>query len=261
MSLYFNNCAVYVDNSGILADSVSLSSENGISKVNLLGYKDGFNKVIVGPVQNNLNLNYFPETSNEPIFSTCQYLSTGYENFNILPQQIVIGGVSGQFYLQSYNLSINPNEIIKSSASFIGYSEMSGSFTENQSYTYQNTASNGNFVTFYKDSNIVPVRVYDFNYQLEASWTPEYVLGQTSPLQVQLSEKTETIRLTNDTFSKVLYSGQSFLQNYSNTFNKIVIFSTGAGILEIPLTGYTLKSSDTRSTLDNAVLQNLLFIK
>jgi hypothetical protein len=261
MSLFFTDSSIFINGSGIVAESAGLSSTNGITPINIFGYNNNYNKGIDGPLQHNLSISYVVETSADPIYNILTYLQTGYNNFHFNSSRIISANISGEYYLKNYSISVSPNTVVKSSVNFVGFNNVSGSFAPQPKYSYQNTIANGSNILFFKNGISIPSVIYDFQYSFEVEWTPEYIIGQTTPIQVQLSNKNETIKIIKDTFLVPNFSGNNFLENFNDSFDTLMVYTPGLDGLQFSLTGFTIKSYDTSITLDNIILQTLTLVR
>ncbi len=264
MSLFFTDCEVSINGSGILAESAQLETTNPQTTIPLMGYIGNLTKTSNGEFQTSCNLNYILSVSNQSIYNLVSYLKTGYNNFNFNSNVISLGGVTGNFYLSSYNLNLLPNSLIKVSANFIGFTEFSGNFQNAPiNYNVSDTILNTSVSLFFKkNGESVNVNCYNLNYSFQCNWQPEYIIGSKFPIQVQLGQVSENLKFQADEYKKNVFSGMSISDYFVNSFDTLEINAlSGNFTLSVPLDNFTVKSTEINGQVDSLVFQTINLIK
>ena len=265
MSLKFDKCEVIVDNKKIIADSASLSEETSTQPAYVIGHKNIIDQPPVGGLRNSLQLNYLMETNNEPNY----YIISGLKESNgsDSPVVISIGGITGSYYLDGYNFSITPNNLVKVNASYISYENLTGNFSEQSSSVGYNLLNNSGLAHYWTTTAISNPdltstgSVISFNYNFKPNWEPIYAIGKPSPLQVSLINAQENFDIATETLTHIPFSGKT-PTSFFNDFNsfKLKNISTLWGDTENSLT-FDLESGIVTSnkveiTQDNVILVN-----
>lgn len=211
--LFFDQTDVTVNDTGILAQSASLSITSNIQPFRSVGRRGIINQGPTGPVQNAADASYYVEVDNEPNYGIVDYL----KNFSSTSQEIEpltlnFGGVSGLFYLQSYSLQAAPNSPIQASVSYVGYNQTSGQPTEKAgTINYNQSSGSGiaqGFVAYLTtDQNYSSPGDFGFSYSFSATYTPVYRMGSTEPLTVKLMGGAETMSVTRTGLHDPTFSG------------------------------------------------------
>lgn len=211
MQAQSNNVGVFVDGSGLLAESASISQDINLTPIQVLNRKGAISQNINGGPVSHFNISYLLELNNEPNIIQLSFLKTGWQNIN--PQIVSIAGITGNCYLESYNFSINPNQSVKSSASYISYNILSGYLQGNKTYTYNLENSTGlaygqtSFLGINANYNSPPT--YSFSYQFSANWQPIYAFSGVYPIQVNLLGGQETFQFEKDFYTGISPSGSN----------------------------------------------------
>lgn len=228
----FENIEVKINNSGLLVDSATLSSANSLSPIYSLGMKGPISESVTGPLTSNFNISYVPEASWEPNLQAISYYRTAHSDFTFPPMTGAIAGVTGEFYLQSYNLKISPNEPNKATATYICYKNVSGSFQNKSSATvFDRTNSTG---VMHGWTSIVNLSggadpIHELDYDCRINWGPIYQLGNIYPTQVQLIGGTEILNFTRDVYGFISFSGDASAGYFSFVSPNSIITLTGVG--------------------------------
>ena len=273
--LYFDNCDVRINGTGVLADSASINSRNSISPAYSLGFKYPLNQVSEGPIETNIGVSYFMIISGDPIFPIVNTLknldpSVPYSGIS----GVLIGGVTGfNCYLNSFSIRSNPNELTKVNASFITFNSLSGQFRNKTSpqiiFGDGSESSLGiGWTTLILSGNSYQTNpIYELNYNFNAIWHPVFLLGSQTPSQVILQGISERISFAREQYFHVNYSGEvpygvetnkminGFPDQSSITFSG---YGTGSLVnnfppLTINISGSRIQSSDVQARIDDFV--------
>ena len=251
--VFFDNCLVVIDGSGVLADSASLTMQNSAQALYALGYKVPTEVTIGDAVRGTLSVSYFVEADNEPVFALVNVLKTGHNNFNWTPTQFAVAGVTGSGYLESYSIKTTPNQPTKASASFAIYHPLTGAPSDSK-------ISRDVYFTgichAWQTSLIFPVLgqsfdVYDFDYSFRAVWEPIYAIGNKAPLQVQFSNAEENITILGEQFYHVNISGSALSGAISYATGLSMNIHDSTRNLVFPFYGMTVKTSQVALGLDD----------
>lgn len=210
MVLMFDQLAVKVNGSGILAESASISSKNTLDGAYSIGNKGICNQIPKGGIENNFSLSYYINLSGEPCFSEISNIKsiTGlYGGINI-----EVGGITGfNCLLSNYQLQVSDNQLVKAQADFISYKALSGQFTARPAGDVVNVISGmlsiGWTTIVISGSGYIGSPVYEFGYSFSPSWQPLFVLGKAEPLQVDFMSADEKLTFIRDTNTIIHFSG------------------------------------------------------
>lgn len=211
--IFFNNCDIRFNGSGLMAEKISLSSDNSLLPIRPLGKKSQTSIEPNGAIVSKLNVSYVVEIGKDigHFELNKAKFTTGFEN--LTPITVVAAGISGGFYLQSYKIDIRPNEIVKADASYISYEPLSGQISQKpNSLTYASGFSGlAHFWTteIHSDSGKVSMPIFDFSYSFEANLEPIYVLGRKYPKQILLISSEEEATITKDQYKPIDFYGLS----------------------------------------------------
>jgi hypothetical protein len=232
--IFFNDVEVTVNGTGILANSASISSQNQIAPVRVLGIKGIAFQAPSGPIQSEFSISYTPETDNEPNYNIVKalqaYGGTGGNQFQNKAVIVEVAGISGYCYLNSYSLSVKPNTPAEASVGFTAYKKVTGSLRRKGDYphtavTYnaQNSdrLAHGWTTYFTTEAETRTNQIYDFSYEFSINWQTSHALKETAPYSVRLMSAAETINITRDIESDVVWSS---LTPYSGTAATGVLF-------------------------------------
>lgn len=229
MSLNWQNVVVKINGSGIKAQSVSFSNQSSLSPTFALGYKGSVNDSVNGPQTSEISINYTPQADQDPNWGILnQYKAQTLPELQ--PYLLNIGGISGMFYLNSYSINFQPNNLVGASVSYRCFSPISGELT---ALTYENEEVE--FTGFFNgltvsvdttDPNILGPApqennppVYALNYDTALDINPVYVIGNKFPIDVQLNGGEEKFSLLTNKFNNQTFSGKTLqsLINYNTT--------------------------------------------
>lgn len=249
------NCNVFINGTGLMVQSASINSSNSTFPVQSIG-KRGFSKYIAnGPITHSISLDYILKTDNEPNYQIYNQIKDHVNSSTFQECELVIGGISGSFYLDSYSVSSSPNNLTTARASYISFEETLGGYLNDykrDAYTLLTTESgseietedgmyvlitedspnyvgnssefaNGWSTYFYENNELVQNSVYDFSYSFQSTWEPSYIIGSKIPSQVDLMGYSESITVLRDIYTKPIFSGEElyFSQNISGDFDGV----------------------------------------
>ena len=223
------NCNISINNTGIMAQSVSINSSNSTFPVQSIGKKGLSRYIANGPVTHSVSIDYILNTDKEPNYNIFNSIKSHINLGSFEKCEIVMGGISGSFYLDSYSVSSSPNNLTTAKATYISFEESLSGFLNDSKITdgsldYVGSTtgfSNGWSTYFYENEELSQSSVYDFSYSFRASWEPSYVMGSKIPSQVDLMEYSESISVIRDIYTKPIFSGDElyFSQDITGNFN------------------------------------------
>ncbi len=223
----FENCDVVVNGSGIMAETASLNTQSQVSAIQSLGYLRPFGYTPVGPFQTNLQINYFFEPGNEPIYAyvnTIKSMLTGFINDE--PRIVSVAGLTGTYYIDNYSIQSQEHQPLKATVSLISFYPISGIVqTSNQSVNY-NLSLSASLGHYYSSvlciKNVDPItpskisfntyetkNIREFNYSIKLNWNPIFSLGNPYPVTVRFNSAEETVSILHDDFSLIAPTGFS----------------------------------------------------
>jgi hypothetical protein len=270
------NCNVFINGTGLMVQSASINSSNSTLPVQSIG-KRGFSKYIAnGPITHSVSLDYILKTDNEPNYQIYNAIKNHVNSTTFQECELVIGGISGSFYLDSYSVSSSPNNLTTARASYISFEEtLSGylddSKTPKETVDYVSSTtgfSNGWVTYFYEEGELAQNSVYDFSYSFQSSWEPSYIIGSKVPSQVDLMGYSESITVLRDIYTKPVFSGEDlyFSQDISGNFigvdknSDLRVYGlwnlcNGSGdFLNFSLSGSSINSSSVNYSLGDIIL-------
>lgn len=225
--IYYDQCEVKINNTGVLAVSANFNSDITLGPVYTLGKRKPFKKQITtGPSSSTFQISYLINPTGDPAFNTVKEI----KNFISAPTNydgVTIGfaGVTGQkCFLNNYSLKIEPNNVITAQASYITYEPVVTNtlFQTPRDLSNPNTAS-ADSIAHSSRTNLVSGRnifakntaseliadLYSLTYTFACNLTPIYALGQQSPVEVKPIRAQETVNITENLFTKLVYTGEN----------------------------------------------------
>lgn len=206
-----------------MAQSVTLNSSNSVVPVQSVG-KRGFAKYVPnGPVTNTVSISYVLKTEREPNYQIYNTLKNLSDSSSYSPVEIKMGGISGNFYLNSYSVSSSPNNTSTAQANYINYDlNLSGHLNDQKDYSLDYTGDyegfgNGWTTFLYENNSLTQDPVYDFGYSFQAEWEPTYLVGSKTPSQVDLMSYQESISLIREVYTKPKFSGENIYLSQNET--------------------------------------------
>lgn len=273
--IFFDQCDVIVNGTGILAKQASLSTANSLAPIKILGHRGILTQSPERDLTSTLQLSYFLETDNEPNFAIVEDIKGFFLKDEVYsPKQIVIGGVSGEYYLNGYSIRALPNEAITATASYLNFGGVSGSFIQKDPtiiYNKSNGDNIGAFVIITDTGNYATNKSLSFEYQFACNWKPINVIGKRKQVDVKLISAEETISVEREIFNNVSFSGNRasstlFESNESGSI-KIHGFKfacdkqasqLGSGI---SLSGFRINQAEVSVSIDSFITNKVTFNK
>jgi hypothetical protein len=215
--MQFKNIQVTVNGRNIMASDASISEQNSIEPIYFLGYKRGDLYSPSGPLNSQIQINYYVEPANEPN----HILINELRNYNAssFPIRVVVGGITGAAYLNSYSLSVEPNELVTASATYSVYTPLSGQLTNQPSATSYNAGRGSgiahSWLVYPKmASGHLTGSIASLNYSFSPNFQPIYKIGNPNPTEVKFINANEEFSIISEYDNRILYSGQAFTGKY-----------------------------------------------
>lgn len=274
--LFFDQVDVSINDSGVLAQSASINVAAELSPVYSVGHK-GIHSQSPNSARNyNANVSYYLEVDNEPNFAALENLKTfNSTTEEVPPVYLNIGGVSGAFYLNSYQIQAAPNSPISVNAGYIGFTEISGNAKQKTGAVNYNLSSGSGiaygfsaFITTTGTFSVPPK--FGFSYSFSAEYKPIYKIGAEEPLYVKLMSANEQMSvistgLYNPSFSGTDPIGLLFQQNGSTGIQlfglKFHCFEDASESISINISGAKINSSNLGISMDNIITTETSFNK
>lgn len=243
----FENIGIFFNNQEIIAQNATIKTQNSVIQHSPIGSRNS-KGIPNGPVTTSISINYIPKVLSDSLISTIINENVRFKgnlSFNdvITPTIIKIGNISGTFYFDNYNLSIDPESTVSASVSFISYSPISGfnqpsgitsiaSSTEDISHSLTTSIVDSNGV-----QNNIPV--YNINYSFSRELEPIYVIGSKEPIQLLINQTSRKVSFVFDELYYVDFSGKLIndmidgfdyikLEGYSSLYDVITDGSSGS---------------------------------
>ena len=264
---HYKDVEVKINNSGIMAEFVSINTSTNLEPVYILGKKDSINQTPNGPLQSTISIDHYLDTSYDPGFNLISILRTGHNTSNYTPETIVVAGITGQGYLSNYDIRISPNEPIKVSVNYLIYEDVSGNIVNKLPSTKFNITNssgiahgNTSFVT--STANYITGKIYDLNYSCNINWVPVYILGTKFPSQIQFMSAHEVFNFTREYYSGIQFSGQSLTGYFNFSDGTIDLYGLGYirgyndYLIQIPISGAVINKNDVSVNLGDFVRIN-----
>lgn len=211
--IYYDQCELKINNTGVLATSASLNSDITLGPVYTLGKRKPFKRqVTTGPASSTFQIQYIINPTGDPAFNTVSEI----KNFISAPTNydgvtVALGGITGnRCYLNNYSIKIDPNNVIVAQATYISYHPISGALDIK---TNPNNAS-ADSIAHSSKVNLISGKSlngdpYSFTYTFTCNLNPIYVLGQREPVEVKPIRAQETVNMTENIFNKLVYTGEN----------------------------------------------------
>ena len=270
--IFYNNCDVRINGTGVMAQTASVSTANPLTAQRSMGKNLAVGIQPDGPYANEVRMTYLLEINKDPVFANVldfinlQY-NTDNPNYEDIPgRTLSVGGITGTYYLNSYSVGINQNELIKATANYISYVPSTGELRKRSEVLDYADSFSGLAHAWTSrlssDDGDLEMPLYSFTYDFKGTVEPIYVLGQKFPKQVMLQTAEETISVTKEDSRLidfhgesgwVLFSGQledgTYFHEDNNPFIKIEPLSglcEGGTIdsISFPVSGMKIESSD-----------------
>ena len=211
--IFFNNCDIRVEGTGVMASQVTITSQSPVIPVRTVG-RNRAHVAAGGFYQNSLKFSYFVNIDEDPCFARVTDLKNTINFSGLSSQTIECAGVTGSYYLQSYQISVPESDIVQATVSFVGYELVTGELRDKvDQYDYIQSGFSG-FAHAWtaklsSDDGELDVPLYDFNYNYKAGIKPIYVIGKKFPTQVQFLTSEEEINIIRDRYKPLTFAGES----------------------------------------------------
>lgn len=210
MVLYFDNCDVAINRSGIMATSASISATNSLTPLQSIGYQSNINQSPNDSIRNITQINYIPEINNEQNYLTLQSLKTLKNTIPYTGNRIEIAGVVQEFcFLTNYSLKLFPNGMSEASVQYESYWPLCANQVKMKegrfNYDADGTIPHGWGAIITSSQN--DGEIYEFNYSFKPTWSPVYSIGNKYPSQVELMAVEETFNLSTNIFQEPSFYG------------------------------------------------------
>lgn len=271
--IFFDQIDVTVNGTGILAENASVSVQADLVPAYVIGRRGIVDQAPSQGINNSVSLSYFLEVDNEPNYGIVDQI----RNFSstteeLQPTTINIGGISGVFYLRSYQLKVAPNTPAKVTASYVGYNQVSGNVAE-KAGTVNYNASNGSGIGFGFASvggNHTLKEAFDFNYSFQANYIPVFALGSQEPISVKLMGASEDMSISKTGFYDPSFTGTNpdgtlFNQNGSTGVQifglKLFCEDDSSQSVDINVSGTKVKSTSVGHSVNEISRSTTTFSK
>lgn len=271
----FETAQILVNNSGIVADTVSLSTEGTSTPVFVAGSKQYTQNAEFGNPVNKLSLSYIPMMNFDPILDTVKYYSTGnYWDADSPFLRISLGGVSGIFYLDSFSLRTENNSPVSCSISLTNYHGLSGSLASNTPIISDRSpdelyALHSAALDLYSGNSFFYNFFDSINYSMAVEYGVNYTIGRVNPYKITPTLTSENLNIALDTYTAINYSGLSngaYISNVTgiNLYSLSKVFSDQLGTypyytFPIYLTGFFVKNSSMNINTNDIVKTEYTF--
>jgi len=263
--IYYDQCEIQVNGTGLLALSVNLNSDINLGPVYTLGKRKPFRRQITtGPQTNTFQISYLINPTGDPAFNTVREI----KNFISAPSSydgvtVSFAGVTGQkCYLNNYSLKIEPNNVLTAQATYISYHPLiSNTLLQAPRLINNPNSASANSIAHSSTSNLISGRtifakgtiseltgdLYSLNYAFSCNLTPIYVLGQQTPIEVKPIRGQETVNMTENLFNSLVYTGT----NIPLKINMSGILDSNSFTIEMP--DAHINNSTMESSLDDII--------
>lgn len=274
--LFYDQVDVTVNESGVLAQSASIDSSAELTPIYSVGRKGISAQTPNGPRSYSADISYYVEVDNEPNFAAINNLKT----FDSLtedapPIYLNIGGISGAFYLSSYQIQAAPNSPIQASVSYVGFTQISGN-ARGKSGAVDYNLSSGSGIAYGFSAYITTTGTFSvppkfgFGYSFAAEYKPIYRIGVEEPFSVKLMSANEQMNIVSTGLYMPDFSGSDpiaklFEANGSTGIRifgmKFLCNENDDQSLDINISGAKINSSKLGITLDNIITTETTFNK
>jgi len=225
--MQFKNIQVTVGTKNIMATDASVSERNSVTPIYFIGHKRPDLYSPSGPLNNQIQVNYIVEPENDINHS----LINEIRNYNLssFPTRIVLGGITGAGYLNSYSINIEPNDIVTASATYNVFTPLTGTLSNQPNGINYNTGRGSgvahSWTVFPRmASGHLTGSIVSLDYSFSPNWRPVYKVGNPNPVEVKFIDAEETFDIISEYDTRITYSGQTF----TGKFNNIELVQIGA---------------------------------
>lgn len=264
MPIRYNQVNLSINGSYILADSISVSNTNTLKPIFNFNNNIPFDNVPT-TLRGSILISYYMEPLTDINYTTISGIlndtSVSYPSIINIGENYITG------YLNKYELQLTPNGLVKSNCSFDIYYALTGnliSSNDNDSALYdtQNSSGIANYwsAQFYSGNSIVSDnKILQLNYSADISLVPIYKIGSSTPVQVSISNISETFDILSEIQTNIGYSGQLLDSSRPDLQNLILSGINAPASITIPLTGFLLRDSKYNINMDSLILFNITY--
>jgi hypothetical protein len=246
----YQNVAVSVAGSTLLANSASFSFNAPIEAIRSLGQRNSVADIVNGPIEGTLNIDYIITGANHPGKTISDNIIAG----TYTPVSVSIGGrVFQSGYLNSYSLSAEQNSIINASISFNVYGPLTvtGMTTSSPGNLTTNTIAHGANSTISTEANST-----SFEYNFNVNWEPIYILNSSSPTSVIFTSAEETLNIRGPNIGKTVQTCPANI-----TANASIGALCGSNLFSITMSNAKIQSSESSVNVNGFVEGSYVLIK
>jgi hypothetical protein len=250
--IYYDQCEISINNTGILAVSANINTEIALGPVYTLGKRKPFRQqVTTGPSNSTFQIQYLINPTGDPAFNTVSEIKnfiSAPTNYNGIT--IALAGITGySCYLNNYAVKIEPNNVITAQATYITYNQLSGNIDTkiNPNSASASSIAHSSRTNLISGKTIGTNDTYNFSYTFAANLNPIYTLGKREPVEVKPVRAQETVVMTENIFNKLVYTGE----NVPMKINLSGLLDTGSFTIEMP--DAFINNSTLESSLDDIV--------
>jgi len=249
--IYYDQCEIKINNTGVLATTASLNTDITLGPVYTLGKRKPFKRQITtGPKNGTFQFSYLINPTGDPGFNIVKEIKnliSAPSSYNGVT--IALAGITGyNCYLNNYNLKIEPNNVIVAQTTYVTYTKISGNL---DTKTNPNTASADSIAHSSKSAVISGKALngdtYNLTYTFAVNLNPIYTLGNEDPIEVKPIRAQETVNMTENLFTKLVYTGE----NIPLRINISGILDANTFSIEMP--DAYINNSTIESNLDDIV--------
>lgn len=276
MLLNFDNIDVMVNGSGIASTNSTISTTNTVEPAYIIGYKAPINQLPYGGIKTVFNSSYVPVISQEPNYAVLNNIKNLSNDSAYYGEKINIGGLTSEnFFMDSYSLKIQPNNIVDASVSYSTYWELCGSLrirSNTVDYFNQGDVCHSWSTYILQTGDNINKPTYEFSYDCKINWIPIYTIGNKFPKEMRLLDISESVSFNIDEYRQPLFTGENLYPNIFSTNNANLDFKNisllcenncedlgnVANKLSINLSGFKIKSSNIVAQVGEMVRTNYI---
>ena len=262
--LSYNNVSLSINNKYIIADSFSVQESSPQKPI------FNFNNnipidYVPSTLKNSVSVSYDMEPGNEPNYT----IITGLISDITIPRPslISIGNCNITGYLNTFNLQLLANGIIKNTASYDIFYPFTGNLVAQNptGYGLYDTSESSGIAHYWSaqflsgGKPLIDNNVLQLSYSASITNNPIYTIGRSSPSQIYISSLTENADILTETQLRVGYSGQIIDKIAKNLENLIISGFSSYNYITIPMTGFMFQEVKYDITTDNIILFNISY--
>lgn len=229
------NIEISINDSGILASNASLNVSPNISPIQSIGMSNFHDYQVDNGIISQITFSYLPEVHNEPNFGIVNGIkSSSYDHRSF---QIKFAGITGDYYLQSYNFSVNELNAAQASATYVCYHQLSGTYAATNHITYDSQNLTGiahAWSTYAEKQDDSDINVINFNYTFNTNTKPFYNFGGVYPHQVMHLGSNESYTVVRGEHSTLNYSGANVEHFYGGLYKFRCAAISGLNVVQTP---------------------------